>query len=349
MTGDQETTDSSSEARQFSLRRRFLALPTVIAFGIAIVAIVFLLARFDIDLSTTWDHVASSQPGFLVLAFFLYYLSFPVRGYRWRLLLRNVGTFREAGSEEPSLPGISTMVLLSWFAKSITFFIPGDAYRGYLLTERCKASFPRTMGTIAAERFMDIGVVFTLLLLASIGLLREETSGTAKSVILGASALAAVGAGALLAMRVFGLRLARFLPARLQRGYGRFQEGTLGSFRQLPLLIALSGTIWLLEASRLYFVLQALGFDVSLSLILFAALAASLLTTIPLTPGGLGFVEGGLTGLLALSLTADQAVGVTLIDRSITYLSVIAIGGVLFAVRQVIEMRRRPSHQPGTG
>ena len=94
--------------------------------------------------------------------------------------------------------------------------------------------------------------------------------------------------------------------------------------------------------------LQALGFDVSLSLILFAALAHSLLTTIPLTPGGLGFVEGGLTGLLALSLTADQAVGVTLVDRSITYLSVIAIGGVLFAVRQVIEMRRRPSRQPGT-
>ena len=76
---------------------------------------------------------------------------------------------------------------------------------------------------------MDIGLVFALLLLASIGLLREETSGTAKSVILGASALAAVGAGVLLAMRIFGLRIARFLPARLRHGYGRFQEGTLGA------------------------------------------------------------------------------------------------------------------------
>ena len=142
MTGDQETTDSSSEARQFSLRRRFLALPTVISFGIAIAFIAFLLARFDIDLSTTWDHVASSQPGFLALAFFLYHLSFLVRGYRWRLLLRNVGTFREAGSEEPSLPSISTMLLLSWFANSVTWFRLGDAYRDTSSRSDARPVFP---------------------------------------------------------------------------------------------------------------------------------------------------------------------------------------------------------------
>ena len=277
-----EKTPGSPEARTFSLRRRSLALPTIISFVVAIIFIAFLLTRFDIDLSATWDFVKDSQPGLFVVAFILYYLTFPVRGYRWRLLLRNVGTFREPGSEQPSLVSTSGMVLMSWFANSIAWFRLGDAYRAFLLADRSKASFSRTIGTVAAERFLDIGVVFALLLLAGVGLLRDETTNqTARTVILAASVLAAVGAMALLAMRIFGLRLARFLPARLQPFYSRFQEGTLGSFRQLPLLVLLSVAVWLLEAGRLYFVVEALGFEVSLSLILFAALAHSLLTTIP--------------------------------------------------------------------
>jgi uncharacterized protein (TIRG00374 family) len=141
-------------------------------------------------------------------------------------------------------------------------------------------------------------------------------------------------------MWLFGLRAARFLPRRLQRAFSRFRAGTLGSFRQLPWLVAISATIWLLEAARLFFVLEALDLEVSLALILFAALAHSLLTTIPLSPGGVGFVEAGLTGLLVLALPRDAAVGVTLLDRSITYFSILVVGGAVFALRQGIAMKR---------
>ena len=348
MTSEQQSTEPPPQAGQrFSLRRRSLAIPTIISFILAVAFIAFLLTRSGIDLSATWGHVKRSQPGFLVLAFFLYYLSFPLRGYRWLILLGNVGTFRE-GAKKPSLPNASSMILMNWLVNSVAWFRLGDAYRAYLVTGRSRASFARTVGTVAAERVMDVGVVFALLLVASIGLLRDETSDTAKSVILGASILAALGAAVLLAMRIFGMRLARFLPTALQHVYGRFQEGTLGSFHRLPLLILLSAGIWFLEAARLYFVVEGLGFELSLSLILFAALAASLLTTIPLTPGGLGFVEGGLTGLLVLSLTRDQAVGVTLLDRSITYLSILIIGGLVFGIRQAFALRRPPSGQPET-
>jgi uncharacterized membrane protein YbhN (UPF0104 family) len=347
VTSEQQSTEPPPQADQrFSLGRRSLAIPTVISFTLAVAFIVFMLTRFDIDLSTTWGHIKGSQPGFLVLAFFLYYLSFPLRGYRWLILLGNVGTFRD-GAKKPSLPNASSMILLSCFVNSVAWFRLGDAYRAYLVTGQSRASFARTVGTVAAERVMDVGVVFALLLVASIGLLRDETSDTAKSVILGASALAALGAIILLAMRIFGMRLARFLPPSLRHVYGRFQEGTLGSFRRLPLLLLLSAAIWLLEAARLYFVVEGLGFELSLSLILFAALAHSLLTTIPLTPGGLGFVEGGLTGLLVLSLTVDQAVGVTLLDRSITYLSIVVIGGLAFARRSRCAALRQESRRLG--
>ena len=62
---------------------------------------------------------------------------------------------------------------------------------------------------------------------------------------------------------------------------------------------------------------------------------------IPVTPGGLGFVEAGLTGLLVLVLPREDAATITLLDRSITYASVLAVGGLVFAVRQWFEAHRR--------
>lgn len=346
MSRNEGTPGPPPEARQFSLRRRFLALPTLISFALAIVFLYFLLARFDIDLSETWGHVRRSQPGYLALAFVLYYLTFPLRAYRWRLLLRNVGTFQEPGARRPSLLEHVEIILLSWFANSISWFRLGDAYRAYLLGERARVSFSRTAGTVVAERALDIGVVLALLLLASIGLLHGDTGRKVGAVVAAATALAVVVGAALLMIRVFGLRLSQLLPKRVQQAFERFLEGVLGSFRRLPWLIPLGIAIWLLEASRLYFVVQALGFDVSLALILFAALAHSLLTTIPVTPGGLGFVELGLTGLLVLALPRGEAAGVTLLDRSITYLSIVAVGGLLFAVRQLISFRHSPLRRP---
>ena len=333
-------TPSTPEVRRVSFRSRAIALPTLLSFAIAGVFIFFLLARFDINVGDAWRMAKGADPGLLAAAFVLYYLTFPFRGYRWRLLLDNAGAFEEA-TGRPSLAQSSELILISSFTNSVTWFRLGDAYRAFLVSDRWRVSFPRVIGTVVAERVLDLGVVFVLLLVAGIGLLRGDTASTAGAVLVGATALAGVAGLALLVMRLFGLRAVRFLPARLQNAYARFQEGTLGSFRRLPVLIVISAAIWLLEAARLYFVIQALDLDVSLSLILFAALAHSLLTTIPLTPGGVGFVEAGLTGLLALGLGRADAVGVTLLDRSITYLSILATGGLTFAVRQTIGMQRR--------
>ena len=333
-------TPSTPEVRRVSFRSRAIALPTLLSFAVAGVFIFFLLARFDINVGDAWRMAKGADPGLLAVAVVLHYLTFPFRGYRWRLLLENAGAFDDS-TGRPSVAQSSEMILISWFTKSITWSPLGDAHRAFLASNRWRVSFSRIIGTVVAERVLDVGVVFALLLVAGIGLLRGDTSSTAGAVLIGVTTLAGAAGLALLGMQLFGLRVVRRLPARLQNAYARFQEGTLGSFRRLPALIVISAAVWLLEAARLYFVIQALDLDVSLSLILFAALSSSLLTAIPLTPGGVGFVEAGLTSLLTLGLGRADAVGVTLLDRSITYLSILATGGLTFAVRQAIGMRRR--------
>jgi uncharacterized protein (TIRG00374 family) len=64
---------------------------------------------------------------------------------------------------------------------------------------------------------------------------------------------------------------------------------------------------------------------------MFIALVASLLTTIPALPGGLVLVEGGIIAVLVFfGLTASQALSVAILDRLISYWSLIAVGLVVF-------------------
>ena len=70
-----------------------------------------------------------------------------------------------------------------------------------------------------------------------------------------------------------------------------------------------------LEASLL-----AVGASVDPVLVLLAYVAAATLSMIPITPGGLGFVEAGLTGVLTLAgASPDEAVLATLLYRLFSY------------------------------
>jgi uncharacterized protein (TIRG00374 family) len=76
----------------------------------------------------------------------------------------------------------------------------------------------------------------------------------------------------------------------------------------------------LFDFLALYTSLLAVGSRVDPVLVLLAFVAGSALAMIPLTPGGLGFVEAGLTGVLTLAgVTPDHAVLAVLLYRLFSY------------------------------
>lgn len=94
---------------------------------------------------------------------------------------------------------------------------------------------------------------------------------------------------------------------------------------------------WAFDYLTLVAALYAVGADPRLSLVLLAYAGAAVLTMIPITPGGLGFVEGGLTWLLVVSgISFQNALLATLAYRIVSlWLPILsgAIAWVAFRAR----------------
>ena len=114
------------------------------------------------------------------------------------------------------------------------------------------------------------------------------------------------------------------LPERLLRERDRI-VGTLGP-RWKRALAATSGR-WALDYATLLAALAAVGSQPRPSLVLLAFCAAQILAQIPITPGGLGFVEAGLTAMLALAgVSAGAAVLATFVYRLFSYWLPLPVG-----------------------
>jgi putative heme transporter len=116
----------------------------------------------------------------------------------------------------------------------------------------------------------------------------------------------------------------RDLGTRLLRERDVLRD-TIGSHWALAVTTAVAR--WLFEYFGLLVALQAIGVHVEPTLVLLAFTTAELLGMLPFTPGGLGFVEAGLTGTLALAgVRAADAVLATLVFRLVSFWIPLPVG-----------------------
>lgn len=333
----QEELESEAESYvpRISLKDRLLDIKTLAGFAVSLAIIIFFVLTVKIDFGAIWDNIIQVQPLWLVAAFAVYYAAFIARGYRWRMLLNGAGFQKEKNVNIPKFPVLVEIIFLSWFVNCLVPAKLGDAYRGYLLKKNANASFSRTLGTIFAERIADVLVLFGLLCLGGLvafSSVESKISQISLVFVFGLVLVAAIVAG-LVALRFASHYIERIIPARFRTMFHRFQQGTVSSFHRDTQLKLYGYTliIWLCEGARLYCVLQGLNIHLGLSVIVFIALASSLLTTIPFTPAGLGAVEGTMVFVLTtFAVEKNLAGSVAILDRVISYWSIIFFGAIVY-------------------
>jgi uncharacterized protein (TIRG00374 family) len=131
----------------------------------------------------------------------------------------------------------------------------------------------------------------------------------------------------------------RELPDRLVAQRNEIRAA-LGARWKHALLAALGN--WAFDYGALLACLAAVGSRPHPSLVLLAYAGAAILAMIPLTPGGLGFVEAGLTSLLVLAgVGAGEAVLATLGYRLLSFWLPLPAGAVAYPVFRRRYGRRR--------
>ncbi len=240
---------------------------------------------------------------------------------------------------------------VGWFVAStsqlasnaVSRIVPGGAVGGTALSWRMLSASGVQRGTagaaIAATSFISNGVLFAIPLVAVLGSIFGAPVPESLSLVAwgGFAIFVMLFVVAFVVVR-FDAPLAAFgrLVERTARPiYGRFHRpnpptaqsiiaqrngmvSALGARWEQALLAAVGK--WLLDYLALVAALYAVGASPRLSLILLAYGAGAVLAMIPITPGGLGFVEAGLTAMLVLAgVPGDQALLATLAYRIASY------------------------------
>jgi glycosyltransferase 2 family protein len=321
---------------QLSIGKRLLNWRTIVPLVIVFAALAYFAKQSNINPQAIWAALRSANVLLLLAAFLIYYLSFPIRTLRWRMLLKNVGYTNENGTHLPGFRKLLEILYISWFANVIVPAKLGDLYRAYLLRKEAGLPASRTFGTVLAERLLDLIVLLLLFIPAVIISLHENLPGQLETGLKVTLAAVVLGIAGLFALRLFPAQIARLVPKRFRDHYNNFQAGTLGSFRHIPTLSLLTVAVWSCESLR--FLLVALAFHLiggdALHIItaaLFIALGEALLTVVPFTGGGIGLVEGGMLAMIALFTTqTNVAAAAILADRTISLFSILVIGFIVF-------------------
>ena len=235
--------------------------------------------------------------------------------------------------------------------------VPGGGAAGnalqYTMLVRAGILAPTVASGLTAATLLTTGIVFALPVLA----LPAVLGGTgvdrslARAAWAGAAALVlllAAGAALLLAdapLRVAGRLVERVLnrvrhrrpastglPERLLQERDLIRE--VLSSRWFPALLATLGR-WAFDYASLLLALLAVGARPAPSVVLLAFCTAQALSLVPLTPGGLGFVEAGLTGTLVLAgVDSSDAAVAALAYRLAAYWLPLPLGAAAYFVHR---------------
>lgn len=276
-------------------------------------------------------HLGRIDGGLLAGLLGLSLINYVTRLLRWQLFARALG-LHAVGLGEGGL------YYVAGFAMGVTPGKMGEALRLWLLRRRAGYRYHRTSAMLVADRLADI---VAMLALCGIGLLAfPDYVWTALPLALVVAAVVAAVAWPAPMLGAIGSVYGRI--RRWPRLFAGLRHALRHSRRcitgpTLPLVLVLSLVGWLAEALELWWLLAALDADIGVLTAIFVFAFATFAGVATMLPGGLGGVEAGMIGLLALlDVDLPTAIVTTVVIRVTTLWFAVALGFVAlpFALRR---------------
>lgn len=304
--------------------------------GIALSAGLLLWALRGVDLSEVGERLRAARALPLMIAAVLATLTFPLRVFRWRLLLR-----REDGGPLPAMP-LWHAVAIGFMANNLLPFRAGELVRVFAATRLTGTAFTAVLSSVAVERIFDGLAVVALL---SFGLIASDLpSGVTVGGVSVANAAqitgALAGAALVAAALVVAFPLAaenlvrRLLPAgRITEWVVAIIEGIRQGLSALRSPSRLAGTvfwslaIWMLNALGFWVAFAAFGIsvDYAAGLVLQGIVVVGI--SVQFAPGFVGQLEAAIVAALALyGIPNNVASSYAIAYHAVTFLPIVLLG-----------------------
>lgn len=238
------------------------------------------------------------------------------RGWRWHRVLR-------LSEVEHHAIDAYALTTVGYMGNTVLPARGGEVLRTVLLGQRSPARKREILGSIVAERLLDVAALAVLLVIVTFG-------GVAGTPVGLAPAVASLGVGVALAV---GLLV--YLRARRAGRWTAFAERVrpfVFAVRRLlgvagVVLLVASSAIWLSEGLIFYLVGRSLSLAISLPEAAFLVVIGSFFALIPAAPGYVGTYDAAiLFGLKALNISGGPSIGFTILVRFVLFVPVTLVG-----------------------
>jgi dolichyl-phosphate beta-glucosyltransferase len=300
---------------------------SVILGGLVLWAVVW---RFD--LAQTVASIRHARRGMLTLGVLLMIVAYLLRGVRWRIWERSLGSWESL-----------QLILIGFMGNNVLPARLGEILRAHCGSAKIGDDRGRTamLASITAERVLD-GLVLAIFGLIGIALVRidRRLQWTLLLVSLGFAALAS---GLVLSIR-FHRRIRAFVAATNRKFPGHltrfarnktehFLEGLrpLGTLSRMLAALAITAVIWSIEVGFYFLVGRAVwpGFNPFVALLF--VVVVNFASVIPLTTGGIGTIEAiAPLFLISSGISSHAALAMVLLQHAAQYLFTTVTGGVIY-------------------
>jgi len=269
-------------------------------------------------------HAGSALP-WLAGGAVVYAVATLVRAERWHQILRLTGV--KAGRAD-----CYALTTVGYMGNNVLPARAGEALRVVLLDGRVNVGKRTLLGTIVAERLLDVVALGVILVLTAYGVLADrDVLPTDQPLVIAGAGLLVLMIGAL----VFGVLRRRGALTRF-RDFARPLAGAPRALLGRGGAALLAGTfaLWLLEGGVYLAVAHAVDLDISASGAMYLVALTNFVAALPAAPGSIGTFDAAVAfGAKALGGAGAAVISYLLLLRFILYVPITVVGLAVMVVR----------------
>jgi uncharacterized protein (TIRG00374 family) len=313
------------------------------ALGILLSAAFLYWALHDIDPAEVMAHLRRSNIALLIVSALCATLTFPLRAFRWRVILRPV-------LPDVRLGPLWRSVCIGMMINNVVPARVGELARAYAITrEERRLPFSAAFASLAVDRVFDAVIVMLLLVVALLDPALPSSSAEVSQRLKHTLGLGTLFAGVALG----GLYLLVFLPETVIDWYERFTRRVAPRFeaRGREILAAFASGLsvlrspgrfasvflwtlahWMVSALAFWIGFRAVGIEASYFAALLVQGVIVVGVAIPQAPGFFGVFEAAARWTLVsvYAVPADQAITWAIGYHLLSFIPITLIGGWYF-------------------